>query len=288
MILHNRPVGGMESIEMNVWEWSGVKPTIFLCHATSFHGRCWDQIVHALPNQHIIAIDFRGHGLSTKHAPPYSFRSFGEDLAALAEKLELREAIGVGHSLGGYAVVLAAALRPTSFSSLLLLDPVILSESAYTSNINMPVGFILKRRHIWSSANEMIESFQNRKPFRTWNSAVLRDYCNYGLIPSQNGSDLILACSPEAEASVYISSVAPESNIYQEISQIEIPVHIVRSPLPLVAGGFETSPTAHNLVTYFRQGQETVIDDISHFIPMERPELVVKLIQNELMKFKNR
>ena len=45
-------------------EWGGRgDPVVFLVHATGFHGRCWDEVVRALPaGLNVIAVDLRGVG----------------------------------------------------------------------------------------------------------------------------------------------------------------------------------------------------------------------------------
>src|SRR5438552_6879796 len=118
-------------VELALFELPGEDPPIFFCHATGFHARCWDQVIARLPGRHCFALDSRGHGRSSKPAPPYSWRNVGEDVAHVAGNLGLSGAIGVGHSMGGHAVTLAAALAPSAFSELLLLDPVIRPEAEY-------------------------------------------------------------------------------------------------------------------------------------------------------------
>jgi pimeloyl-ACP methyl ester carboxylesterase len=266
----------VNGVELAVWEWPGAGPAVLFCHATGFHARSWDQVIAHLAGRRCIAFDARGHGRSSKPAPPYHWRDFGADTAAVAGAFDLSGAVGVGHSMGGHAVTLAAALRPDAFSSLLLLDPVIRSQASYIGPWHR-AQFVAKRRNRWSSPEEMIERFQSRTPFNAWNPAVLRDYCEYGLIP--NGDGFVLACPPEIEAGIYENSPAPESNIYPEIAAIDIPVHIVR-------GGRETdpenimsmSPTTPDLASHFRRATDRCLAQYSHFIPMEAPETVANWI----------
>jgi lipase len=266
----------VNGIEVALFEWPGQDPAVFLCHATGFHARCWDQVIAHLAGRHCFAPDMRGHGRSTKPAPPYEWRNFGKDVAAVAEALGLSGAIGVGHSMGGHAVTLAAALRPETFSSLVLIDPVIRPKGAYIGPWR-EAHFVSKRRNRWASAQEMFDRFQDRPPFVNWDRAVLRDYCDYGLLPA--GDSLVLACPPSIEASIYENSPAPASDIYPEIETIRIPVRVVRAgKVPDPGDVMARSPTAPELASSFRQGSDLCLAEYSHFIPMEAPALTAKLI----------
>lgn len=270
----------VNGIEIAFWDWPGEEPPVLLCHAAGFHGRIWDQVVARLPERRCFAFDARGHGLSSKPAPPYAWRDFGSDVAALAESLGLKGALGVGHSLGGHAVTLGAALRPSAFSALLLLDPVIRARHQYVGPWTM-AQFVTKRRNRWKSAEEMFESFAGRPPFHSWDRSALRDYCDYGLAPAGDG--FILACPPEAEASIYEASPEAESNIYPEIATIRIPVHVVRAGRVSDPANFMgSSPTVPDLAATFAHGADTCLAERSHFIPMEAPRLTAKLIVDAL------
>jgi lipase len=270
----------VRGVELALWEWPGAGRPVLFCHAAGFHARAWDQVIARLPGTHCYAFDARGHGGSSKPAPPYAWRDFGADAAALAEWLGLSAALGVGHSLGGHAVTLGAALRPGAFAGLLLMDPVIRGKDQYVGPW-MQAQFVRKRRNRWTSPEEMFDSFASRPPFDAWDRGVLRDYCQYGLVP--DGEDYILACPPEIEASIYEASPAVGSNIYPEIATIRAPVHVIRSGRYREAENvMGSSPTAPNLAASFAQGTDTCLPEHSHFIPMESPELAAKLIEEML------
>lgn len=263
----------LRGVELAWWEWPGEGPPVILCHATGFHGRCWDRIVERLPGRRVLAVDFRGHGRSGKPDDDYAWRRFGEDLAGLTTHLEITAAVGVGHSMGGHAVALAAALNPAAFGTLLLLDPVILAPDQYRGSA-APLDFVLRRRNQWTSPREMFERFQSRAPFDRWHPEVLRDYCEHAL------DGPLLACPPEVEASIYAQSGAIEANIHAEIGSVGQPVTIVRSRDPYAYGKFDGSPTVPDLAARFRQGQDLHWTGVSHFIPMEAPNETVELILN--------
>jgi lipase len=270
----------VNGVEIALWDWPGEGAPVFFCHATGFHGRIWDRVIAHLPGRRCLAFDAHGHGRSGKPEPPYFWRNFAADVIAIAESLGLSGALGVGHSMGGHAVTLGAALRPVAFARLLLIDPVIRAKETYIGRWTQ-AEFVAKRRNQWASAQEMFERFENRQPFDAWDRRVLRDYCEYGLTPA--GGEFALACPPGIEAEIYAESPAVESNIYSEIASIQIPVHIVRSGrYPDPANVMGTSPTAPDLASSFAHGTDTLLAEHSHFIPMESPELVAKLITDAL------
>ena len=288
--LPNRPIvqengeTAQGPLKLHYWEWKGRQPTILFCHAASFHGRCYDRIINeALHGFHVIALDFRGHGQSQQHPPPYRFRWFGEDVLQLIETLNLPKdnLIGIGHSLGGYALTLAAVKAPRRlFQSLLLLDPVIFSPSFYggLDDDTFDADFIRRRKSQWSSVEEMIARLEKREPFLRWPKDVLRDYCTYALDKNYK-----LSCVPDGEASIYKSSIQSDSNIYPLIEKSkfinDIPIHIVRSSLSLNQAQLKASPTAPDLVKLFKKGRDTLLKDSEHFFPMEQPELTIDLVK---------
>jgi len=263
------PVGG---IDLAVWDWPGRDPALIFAHATGFHGRCWDQIARMFPGRRRLAVDFRGHGRSSKPEPPYLWPAFGSDLAAVAEQLGVAGAIGVGHS-----IVAAALVRPEMFGAMVLVDPTIFPPEYYRGT-PLDASFILRRRNSWASAEEMVERFRSRPPFATWQPEVLRDYCDFAL--RREGDGFVLACPPLVERSIYEQSIAPESYLYDEIPRLTQPVTVMRAAVLARAGVLElsASPTAPDLASRFQQGRDVYLADRNHFIPMEWPEGVANEI----------
>ena len=265
----------LNGVELALWEWPGDGPPLLFCHATGFHARCWDQIAARVPSRRIFAVDFRGHGASSKPEPPYSWRVLGEDIAGVVLSLGLGGITGVGHSMGGHSIVLAAARVRDAFARLVLLDPVVFPEANYTGPCNEQ-HYVARRRNRWASAAEMYDRFADRAPFANWDRAVLRDYCRYGLVSAPDGNGFVLACPPAVEASIYAHANAPDANIYEEIRTIRIPVRIVRSAR--TAGpdisGMAGSPTAPDLASRFPCGEDIVDREHGHLLPMEAPGLV--------------
>ncbi|MEP7290721.1 MAG: alpha/beta hydrolase [Chloroflexota bacterium] len=268
-------------VTIALYEWgkpSKVHSTLLFVHATGFHARIWDQVIAELPGFHALSIDLRGHGRSGKPSPPYDWHLFAEDLLTVGREFALQGIVGIGHSLGGHAVTLAAARQPTLFARLLLIDPVILPREHYVGYTEFE-HFTARRRSQWSSPDEMFERFKDRPPFYAWKPQVLRDYVDYGLLPSPGGDGYTLACAPEFEAATY--NYVTAANIYPEIATIQIPVTILRAAEQAKAGEFNmsASPTAPDLAAYFPNALDVPLTGYSHFIPMEAPELVAHYVR---------
>lgn len=258
-------------VQLAVWDWPGTGTPLIFAHATGFHSRCWDAVIAHFPDRRCIALDLRGHGRSDKPAPPYDLRDFGVDVAALLVRRGIYAAVAIGHSLGGHAVTLAAALAPQTIARLVLIDPALFARERYRVPMN-PGHFTAKRRQHWDSPDEMFERFAVRAPFCRWDGAVLRDYCAYGLLPASDGDGFVLACAPEIEADIYRASMV--ADIYDEIRAVVAPTLVVRlgASQPPGAWDMDASPTAVDLASYFPNARDVHIPEHSHFLPMESPE----------------
>ncbi|MGI8925816.1 MAG: alpha/beta fold hydrolase [Tepidiformaceae bacterium] len=267
-------------VGLAVFEWPGesTAPAVLLAHATGFHARCWDQVVALLPGRRCVASDMRGHGRSDKPPPPYDWHLFGDDLAAIAREFGLRGAIGVGHSQGGHALTRAAARLPGAFSALLLIDPVIFPREHYNEPPAPQEHFAARRRNAWASADEMFARFRGRPPFDAWDPAVLRDYCDYGLLPAPSGEGFVLACPPEIEAATYAGNSG--TDVHDDIAALEIPVRVLRAQQRSEAepGDMRGSPTPPQLAVWFRHGTDVYLPEQSHLMPMENPALIARHI----------
>lgn len=278
-------------IELAWFEWGsayrGTGPTLLLAHATGFHARCWDPVVRRLGSRHVVALDQRSHGRSEKVEITH-WDVFGHDLAAFVRELDLSEVVGVGHSMGGHAMVDAAAAEPARFRSLVLIDPVIAAPGDYGGG-----GWVIadaephptaKRKRHFESPEAMIERFRDRVPYRVFHPEALRAYCTFGLLPVEGGEGFELACPPEIEASIYMTS-RTNAAVHHSIQAIDLPVLILRAKLPAPdrdVMDFSSSPTWPGLVTEFRRGREIHFADRTHFLPMEIPGRVAELIVEEL------
>lgn len=259
-------------------------PTILLVHATGFHARCWDAVAERLGGHRVIAVDMRGHG-RTEKTEPVSWDRFGTDLVEFVQALGLEGAIGVGHSMGGFCVTWAAAMVPSAFSRLVLVDPVILPPEAYAERAQWVDGEAhptAKRRNRWTDWREMYERFADRMPFAAWEKRVLEDYCRHGVQRDEAGGDWVLACPPRIEASIYVGSAGRD--IYELVARVEQPVTVLRAKARSTdrdVMDFSSSPTWPQLAERFPNARDVHLADHSHFIPMEDPALTAEFVLDQ-------
>src|SRR3954468_2606469 len=87
-------------------DWGSGDPIVF-SHGWPLLGDDWD--THMLffleRGYRVIAHDRRGHGRSTQIGAGHDMDHYADDLAALTDHLDLRNAVHVGHSTGGGEVV---------------------------------------------------------------------------------------------------------------------------------------------------------------------------------------
>jgi non-heme chloroperoxidase len=91
-----------DGIEIYYKDWGSGQPIVF-SHGWPLSADDWDaQMMFFLDHGYrVIAHDRRGHGRSSQSADGHDMDHYADDLAALTEQLDLRDAIHVGHSTGG-------------------------------------------------------------------------------------------------------------------------------------------------------------------------------------------
>ena len=84
------------------YEDHGSGPPVVLIHGYPLSGKAWDKQVPVLLDMgcRVITYDRRGFGKSSQPTTGYDYDTFAADLNALMEKLDLRNAVIVGHSMG--------------------------------------------------------------------------------------------------------------------------------------------------------------------------------------------
>ncbi|MBN1212176.1 MAG: alpha/beta hydrolase [candidate division Zixibacteria bacterium] len=98
------------------------KALVFV-HCWSGDQTYWDETVKAFKdNYKVVTLDLAGHGRSGMNRDEWTIEAFGADVAAVVNKLGLKNVILVGHSMGGAVNIAAANLLPEQVVALIGVD----------------------------------------------------------------------------------------------------------------------------------------------------------------------
>jgi pimeloyl-ACP methyl ester carboxylesterase len=245
-------------------------PVLLFSHATGFHGRVWEPMASLLCNRfHCVSLDLRGHGMS--ELPPgagLAWSGMGDDVVAAlsSDRFPPGPVHGIGHSMGGAALVLAAARRPDAFRSLWLYEPVIVPPDGWslTGGDNPMSEAAARRRDRFDSLDQAYENYRSKPPLDQLHPDALRAYVDGGFSPTPDGS-VTLRCRPSTEAEVFRHAAA--SGAWSTVASIEMPVAIVAGRPDGIGPGAFAPTTAEALPG----GALIVRPDLGHFGPLEDP-----------------
>jgi pimeloyl-ACP methyl ester carboxylesterase len=151
------------------------KPAMLCVHGGAAHAHWFDFVAAGLTaDYHVRAIDQRGHGDSEwdkSAAPDYSYGRYAADLNGVVEKLDLRDFILVGHSMGGVVSTVYAATYRGRARAFILID----------STISMPPDRIANMHAVgnregrsYASQQEFLANYKVRPAGSTAAPEVIR------------------------------------------------------------------------------------------------------------------
>ncbi|OSM05061.1 putative carboxylesterase [Magnetofaba australis IT-1] len=93
-----------------------------LIHGWSCDERYWRKQIPELANQYrVVTLDLAGHGQSGLR-DDYPITAFAQDVAAVVERLQLKQVALVGHSMGGPVALESARLLPHRVAGVVAVD----------------------------------------------------------------------------------------------------------------------------------------------------------------------
>lgn len=97
---------------LHVLERGEGRPLVLL-HGITLNAELWSPQLHQLADEfRVLAVDLRGHGRSRAGDDGYGMDLLARDTATLLTKLDLHDALVVGHSMGGMATLTFAVEHP--------------------------------------------------------------------------------------------------------------------------------------------------------------------------------
>lgn len=251
---------------------------VLFVHANGFNAMTYRQVLQPLSSAlRIVAVDLRGHGRTRLPADPAQHRNwnvFADDLLRVIEALNSPQIILAGHSMGATSCILAAGRSRGQVKALTLFEPVLLPRlQVWMSRLPGAQASMLRRfplarqalarRSLFKDRAEALASYSGRGAFKTWPEASVADYVVDGLRDRDDGA-VELACAPAWEAANY---TAQGADPHAALARIRVPVRIFKA---------ERHSTCR--VEAGRIGRPNVTVEVvpgaSHFLPMERADLV--------------
>ncbi|MDA1347486.1 MAG: alpha/beta hydrolase [Chloroflexi bacterium] len=166
--------------------WDGGGPTILLLHGDMRTSRSFDALARELKGEfRIVALDARGHGGSDWPPTGYSIRDRVDDLTAFCKAIGLKDAVGIGHSMGGGIVPLSSQDAPGIFSSMVLLEPDFVFDDAFhrrgVRRFNRP-------RRAWASRSELQAYLGQHRMAGRWRDDVIEDVVQHETMEMPDGT----------------------------------------------------------------------------------------------------
>ncbi len=113
-----------DDIEIAYADLGGGKETLIFIHGLGSYAPAWKKNLEDLQKDYrCIAVDLPGYGKSSKGNYEGSMRFFANSIIRLMDKLNLKNAVLAGHSMGGQIAITAALAYPERVSKLILIAP---------------------------------------------------------------------------------------------------------------------------------------------------------------------
>ncbi len=252
----------------------GSGPAALIVHAAGFCARPYAPLARHLAGAlHCYGLDLRAHGASDRPSSgDLAWSRYGEDVLAALDALGPDPILGIGHSLGGAALLLAALDRPGALRALYCYEPVALPAEVRARITTLPIAETARaRRARFSSRAEALERFASRPPLDVLVPEALAEYVAHGFVELAPGG-VTLACSPEDEARTYESARA--APLYEQLGEVDADLAVGCGELsePL------TARVAADIASRVRGARFERVAGLGHFGPLEDPERVAGAI----------
>jgi len=265
-----------------VWQdWGGTGRMLHFAHANGFPPGTYRKLLERLA-EHFHVVSTAARPLWSAEPPDQcgSWTELADDMRNELGRRQVSGIIAVGHSLGAAMSLLASAADPRLFRAVVAIDPLLLTGSrsllwglAKRLGLGGRLGLVRgarSRRVIWPDRRAAFAAYSRKRIFTLWRPEVVEDYLADGMVDGPDGK-VRLRYPPEWEARVF--EVSPHDP-WQQLRRIAVPTLLVRG---------EHSDTlrpdaVRRFASEVASSQVVVIPGSTHFVPMERPDEVARVV----------
>lgn len=277
-------IDSTDGVRLAVYDLGGDGPDVILSHATGFCAQAWAPLADALIGTHRWALDFRAHGRSTRpNDGNLSWDGVGDDVLALVDRVGLTRPFGVGHSMGGAALMLAELARPGLLSGIWAFEPIVIPPDVFphepgTDDLlsNSLSVSAARRRTTFDSLDAARANFSSKPPMRSFDARALEGYLLGGFEELPDGS-VTLRCRSEDEAQFYV--MGGRHTAYDGLPRIDVPTWVIQ--------GAEAGPGPAMFAPRIAERIPAAIlvehHELSHFGPFEAPDALAAEISDAVV-----
>ena len=262
-------------------------PTIIFSHGNSFPASTYRMLFAELRRRgfKLKAVDKFGH--DERYPVTSNWPHLVQQLADFAAEHQQKtgeEVFLVGHSLGGFLSLMAAARHPELANAVLLIDSPILggwrAKSVSMAKTTQIIGAVSpgavsrQRRNNWPDIDTAFEHFRHKKAFAHWDAQVLRDYVGHGM--HDEDGKRVLSFDREVETAIY--NTIPD-NLDKLLKR-----HPLKCPVAFIGGrhSVEMKQVGMAMTEKVTKGRIMMLDG-SHLFPMEQPVATAAAIEASLL-----
>jgi len=251
--------------------------TILFVHGLSSNSDAWSENIKYLKEHYTcVALDLPGYGKSSKPEVEYTPTYFAEILHKFIAKLELKNVVLVGHSMGGQASIKLATSYATDIEKLILIAPAGLEQFSETG-ANMLKSFFTVDM-VKNTTDEQIEK----------NYAL-----NFYQLPEgtskmiEDRKQIKLATDFDAHCTAIVSSISGMLNdpVYTDLENITKKTLVVFGDKDMLIPNRYLNPTLNIEAVgeiasqKIKEVKVAYVKDAGHFVQFEKPIEVNHLIQ---------
>lgn len=251
---------------------------VLLIHGITLNAELWSPQLHELAGDlRVLALDQRGHGRSVAGDDGYSFDTLGRDVATVLTRLDLRDALVVGHSMGGMAALNFAVDHPD------VLRERVSGLGLVATAAARPVVPLLVPRATALGALiiDRLDAGKSVRSFRFSGNDL-----SLFLIRTVFGKDPSAAAIEQVRASIeatdeeaiqrLLAGILHDHDTTDRLGEVHVPAFVVVGSRDVL-----TPPLfARQMVDNLPDAELTVLPQAGHQLMQERPDDIARLIRD--------
>ena len=162
------------------------RPPMLCIHGGGANAHWFDFVAPSFStDHHVRALDLRGHGDSEWADPPeYSYEHYASELAEVVEKLDLRDFVLMGHSMGGIVALMYITAYPGRAAKLVVVDSSPRMTAARIAEIRS-VG--TRQGRSYATREELVARYRLRPEGTAAPPAIVRHLAENGCTQADDG-----------------------------------------------------------------------------------------------------